>query len=320
MKKKVLVTYKIPSCEFEEISNEYDIIFPEGEKISQEEINKHIETTDAIVSVFGQKLPNEVIDLAPKLKLIANYGVGYDNIDIPYVTKKGITVTNTPDPVTEPTAELAMGLMIAVARKIGSLNNQLRNPGNIETGVMKNLSTTLARKTLGIIGMGAIGKALARRALSFNMKIIYHNRRQLNSEIENNYKAKRVSLEELLNQSDVVSLNTPLTKETKHLIAAPEFKLMKNSAFIINTARGSIIKEGDLINALQNKEIAGAGIDVFENEPNASKHLLAMNNVVITPHVGTATLETREEMSMLVSQIIDKFFNDELINYIVNKQ
>ena len=316
--KKILVSYRIPTCGFDQLGEDYEVVFPENEIISQDEIDEHIATTDAIVSVFGLKLPKETIDRAPRLKLISNFGVGYDNIDIEHASTKGIIVTNTPDPVTEPTAELAMGLMIAVARKIGALNNQLRTKEGVTVGVMKNLSTTLTGKTLGIIGMGAIGQALARRALAFGMKIIYHNRKQLGADIEEKYQAEKVPLEELLKISDVISLNTPLTSETRHLIGKVEFKLMKQSAFIINTARGSVINEPEMITALQDREIAGAGLDVYENEPHIPKELLNMENVVATPHVGTATLETRKEMSLLVSYIIQKFFADKLDNYIVN--
>ncbi len=311
--------HQIPTCGFDELADDFEIIFPKGDKFTEEELEKHIAEIDAIVSIFGHKLTHDIIDKATHLKLIANFGVGYDNIDIPYVTSKGIVVTNTPDPVTEPTAELAMGLMVALSRKIGFLNNQLRKPEGVITGVMKNLSTTLTGKTLGIIGMGAIGQALARRAVAFGMRIIYYNRNKLSQQIEEQYQAARFEFSELLQQADVVSLNCPLTPETHHLIGEKEFKLMKDSAYIINTARGPVINEKELIEALENKEIAGAGLDVYENEPYIPTELLAMNNVVLTPHTGTATLETREEMSRLVSEIIRNFFNGTLNNYIVNR-
>lgn len=309
---------QIPHGGFDTLEDSFEIIFPKGDIMGDEEIEPHIETAHAIVSVFGHPLSNPLIDRAKNLKLIANFGVGYDNIDIDYVSKKGITVTNTPDPVTEPTAELAMGLMVSVARQIGTLNNKLRTPQGVKTGVMKNLSSTLSGKTLGIIGMGAIGQALARRALAFNMHIIYHNRKQLHPDIEDRYKAKQVTLTALLKTADVVSLNTPLTPETKHMIGKAEFKAMKKTAIIINTARGSVINQPELIAALQNKDIAGAGLDVYENEPHIPKELLALDNVVLTPHVGTATLETREEMSRFISEIIDQFFRGTLKKYIVN--
>ncbi|SMO76377.1 glyoxylate reductase [Saccharicrinis carchari] len=309
---------QIPSDGFDSLSDQFQVIIPKGDAMSEKEIEEHIETVDAIVSVFGHALSNQLIDRAKKLKLIANFGVGYDNIDIDYARKKGITVTNTPDPVTEPTAELAMGLMVAAARQIGKMNNQLRSPEGVQTGVMKNLSTTLYGKTLGIIGMGAIGQALARRALAFGMHIVYHNRKQLSPDIEEEYQATKVSLEVLLKSADVVSLNTPLTPETHHLMGAAQFKAMKNTAIVINTARGSVINEPELIAALKNKEIAGAGLDVYENEPHIPKELLAMDNAVLTPHVGTATQETREEMSRFISDIIDQFFLGTLKKYIVN--
>ncbi len=318
MAHKILVTYKIPSCGFDELGEDYEVIFPAQDAISEDEINKHIADTEAIVSVFGIKLCSSIIDKAPNLKIISNFGVGYDNVDIHYARKKGITVTNTPDPVTEPTAELAHGLMLAVARKIGLLNNQLRTATGVKVGVMRNLSTTLTGKTLGIIGLGAIGKATARRALASGMNVIYTKRERLSPEEEAEFKVSYQPLEKLLQLSDVVSLHTPLTSETKHLINTKELALMKNSAFIINTARGPVIEEKALIHALQNDIIAGAGLDVFWNEPQIPQELLELNNTVLTPHVGTATLETREEMSILVSNIIKMYFNHSLKQYIVN--
>jgi len=310
--------HKIPSRGFDELGDDFEVIFPQQDNFTADEFDFLLPDTQAIVSVFGHKLSNDLIDKAPNLKLIANFGVGYDNLDIPYISSKGITVTNTPDPVTEPTAELAMGLMIAVSRHIGKLNNALRSSTKIETGVMKNLSTTLNGKTLGIIGMGAIGQALARRALAFGMRVIYYNRKRLPAEMEERYRTHKVSLGELLENSDVVSLNTPLTPETHHLIKKEELEMMKSSAIIINTARGPVIKQDDLIEALQRGTIAGAGLDVYENEPDIPKTLLELDNTVLTPHTGTATLETRQEMSLLVSSIIKQFFNGELKKYIVN--
>jgi glyoxylate reductase len=318
MKRKILIMHKIPNCGFDKLINSFDIIFPKNDYISEAELNTHLPQTEVIVSVFCIQLNNTIIDKAPYLKLIANFGVGYDNIDVAYASSKGIIVTNTPDPVTEPTAELAMGLMLAVCRNIGFFNNKLRTPDGIKTGVMKNLSTTLTGKTLGIIGMGAIGKALARRALAFNMKIIYHNRNKVDSATEKKYHASWVSLDELLSTSDIISLHTPLTTETHHLINNRNFSLMKKSAFLINTARGNVVNETALIKALETNQIAGAGLDVYENEPLIPKELLNLHNVVLTPHVGTATLETRKEMSMLVSHIILQYNNGLKIDHVVN--
>ncbi len=319
MKIKILVLYKIPSCGFDEMDKDkFDIIFPQENEFSKEELFQHTADTQVLVSVFASKITSDFMDQFPQLKLISNFGVGYDNIDVTHASKRKITVTNTPDPVTEPTAELAMGLMVAVSRKIGFLNNQLRTPNGLETGVMKNLSSTLYNKTLGIIGMGAIGKALARRANAFGMKIIYHNRKPLSAEAESSYSTKWTSKEELLKNADVVSLNVPLNKETYHMIDKYAFDKMKDTAILINTARGSVINQEDLIEALQFKKIAGVGLDVFENEPHIPELLKKMTNTVITPHVGTATIETREDMSRFISMLITKFFEGQLNNCIVN--
>ncbi|WP_282038368.1 NAD(P)-dependent oxidoreductase [Saccharicrinis aurantiacus] len=318
MAHKILVLFSIPNCGFTELGSDYEVIFPKGEIISNEEIEQHIGSTDVIVSVFGNKLENHIIDKAPHLKLIANYGVGYDNVDINYAKEKGIVVTNTPDPVTEPTAELAHALMLAVARQVGLLNSKVRTNEGVTMGVMKNLSTTLTGKTLGIIGLGAIGKATARRAIASGMHVVYNKRTPLNSAEEQELKVSYMDLEDLLQQSDVVSLHTPLNNDTNGMIGDAEFQLMKNTAYIVNTARGPVIDENALINALQNNLIAGAGLDVYWNEPEIPQALLKFDNTVLTPHVGTATLDTREEMSILVSEIIKMFFNKNLKQYIVN--
>ncbi len=320
MKIKVLVLYKIPSCGFNDMDKEkFDIVFPQENEFTEKEIRQHTKDTQVIVSVFASKITPEFMDQFPQLKLISNFGVGYDNIDITHASKRKIIVTNTPDPVTEPTAELTMGLMIAVSRKIGFLNNQIRTPQGLETGVMKNLSSTLYNKTLGIIGMGAIGKALARRAQVFGMQIIYHNRKPLVQEIESKYNAKWCSMDDLLKLADVISLHVPLTKDTHHMINSSAFDKMKNSVFIINTARGPVINQQDLIEALLQGKIAGAGLDVFENEPFIPDELKKLPNTVITPHVGTGTIETRQEMSRFISQLITKFADGQLNECIVNR-
>jgi len=318
MSRKVLFQFKLPMDGFDELPSDYELFVPIEDTFPCDEFLKHLSTADVLVSVFGQKVTKEMMLQAPNLKLIANYGVGYDNIDIACATKLGILVTNTPNPVTEPTAELAMGLMLAVARNIAGFNHNLRVGKVPRWTVLNNLTTTLYGKTLGIIGMGAIGRALARRALSFGMNIIYHNRRRLDEMVEQRYSASYTDFETLLRNADVVSLNVPGSAETHHLIGASEFKIMKPNAILINTARGVVIDEQVLIKALNNKEIAGAGLDVFENEPSIPEELLKMSNVVVTPHVGSATHETRAEMSSLVASIITRFYSGEKSIPIVN--
>ncbi|MBR8535264.1 NAD(P)-binding domain-containing protein [Carboxylicivirga sediminis] len=309
MMKKVLIMLAVPRQEFEEILPDWEIVYPANEDFTHDELVTKVADVDAIVTVYGNKLTNEVIDAAPKLKMIANFGAGYDNIDMAHANAKGIVVTNSPDPVTEPTAELAMGLMIAVARRLGEMNNILKNKQDLKWGVMRNLSTTLVGKQLGIVGMGAIGKALARRAVASGMSVVYHNRKRIDESIEKEFNATYLPFEELLKTSDVVSLNMPLTAETKKMIGAKELALMKSSAYLINTARGPVVDEDALIEALKTDKIAGAGLDVFENEPLIPDAFRDLPNVVLMPHLGTATHETRGEMSKLVALNIHTYFS-----------
>jgi len=306
--KKVLVMLAVPQKEIQEVLIDWTLIYPVNERFNKTELLEKVKDCDAIITVYGNKLDNDVIDAAPKLKLIANFGAGYDNIDVSYASSKGIVITNSPDPVTEPTAELAMGLMIATARRMAEMDRLLRE-SKVTWGVMRNLSTTLVGKRLGIVGMGAIGKALARRAVASGMKVVYHNRKRVDQLTENALGASYLPLDELLQTSDVVSLNMPLTADTKGMIGQRELALMKSTAYLINTARGPVVDQNALIEALQKKIIAGAGLDVYENEPHVPDELLAMDNVVLIPHLGTATHETRGEMSSLVAENIKAFFN-----------
>ena len=258
---------------------------------------------------FQFKVDKEVIDAAKgSVKIIANFGVGYNNIDVKYATKCGIVVTNTPDPVVEPTAEQAFALMLAAARRVAECDRKLRIENGLKWGVLENLGQTLYGKTLGIIGMGRIGQALARRAMACGMNVVYYNRTRLAHELETTYQTRRLKLAELLAISDVISLHTPLTDQTWHLIDRDSLKLMKPTAIIINTARGSVIDESALTEALQNHWIASAGLDVYEDEPNITPALLELDNVVLAPHSGTATVDTRNEMSRFASQNIIRYF------------
>ena len=319
MKRKVVIPVNIPQSGFINGLKDWNIVFPSGKKHDREEFLKEITDADVIVSIFGLKLENEVVEKATNLKMIANYGAGYDNVDVGFCSEKGILVTNCPDPVTEPTAELAFALMLAVARRVVEMNIRLNSPEPLKWGVMRNLSSTLVGKTLGIVGMGAIGKAVARRAAASGMQIIYHNRRRLDEAEEKSYNARWVPFEELLRTSDLVSLNVPLTLETKGMMGEKQFAMMKDSAYLINTARGAVVKEQELIKALQNGVIAGAGLDVFENEPNIPKEFLEMKNVVVMPHLGSATMEAREEMSRVVALNIATAFSGEMPPNIVNQ-
>lgn len=251
---------------------------------------------EVFVSTFDFRVPREMIEAMPNLRLIANFGAGFNNIDLDACRERGIRVTNTPQPVIEPTAELAFALMIDIARRVSEFDRSIRNGTGQPMAVMNNLSHSLYGKTLGIIGMGRIGQSLARRAMASGMKIIYHNRHRLPENIEQLYNAQYVDFQSLLQDSNYVSLNLPYTPEVHHIIGKPELGMMKRTAFLINTARGAHVHEAALIEALKNGIIAGAALDVYEFEPSISSELLALPNVVLSPHTGTGTWEGRIAM------------------------
>ena len=257
-----------------------------------------LEEAEVLVSTFDYRVTREMIESAPSLRLITNFGVGFNNIDLDACRERGIRVTNTPQPVIEPTAELAFALMHDVARRTAEFDRKLRAGRAEAFGVMNNLSHSLYGKTLGIIGMGRIGQALARRAVAAGMTIIYHNRKPLGDEVIRRlgYEVKYVSQEELLQTADFVSLNLPYTPEVKHLIGEKELKMMKPTAYLINTARGAHVCEQALVEALKKGEIAGAAMDVYEHEPQITSELLELDNVVLSPHTGTGTWEGRIAM------------------------
>lgn len=267
-------------------------------RLNEHELYAPLEAAEVLVSTFDKAVTRDMIAAAPNLQLVANFGVGFNNVDIEACRERGIRVTNTPQPVIEPTAELAFALMHDVARRTAEFDRKLR-AGTLEPfGVMNNLSHSLYGKTLGIIGMGRIGQALARRALAAGMTVIYHNRRPLGDEAIRRLgnEVKYVTKDELLKEADFVSLNLPYTPEVKHLIGEEELKMMKQSAYLINTARGAHVREEALVEALKNGEIAGAAMDVYEHEPQIHPELQKLDNVVLSPHTGTGTWEGRIAM------------------------
>lgn len=277
------------------------------EKVGRFLLYAPISEAEVLVSTFDKPVTREMIASMPRLRLVANFGVGYNNIDLEACRERGIRVTNTPQPVIEPTAELAFALMIGIARRTAEFDRQLRAGTAEPFGVMNNLSHSLYGKTLGIVGMGRIGQSLARRALASGMRVVYHNRHRLSEDIEERYEARYVALDELLQTADFVSLNLPYTADVHHLISARELEMMKRTAYLINTARGAHVDEAALVEALRKGEIAGAAMDVFEHEPAITHALLVMDNVLVSPHTGTGTWEGRLDMCENVCENILAF-------------
>ena len=286
-------------------------------RLEQHTLYAPLEEAEVLVSTFDKPVTREMIMSAPHLKLVTNFGVGFNNIDLEACRERGIRVTNTPQPVIEPTAELAFALMHDVARRTAEFDRKLREGKAEPFGVMNNLSHSLYGKTLGIIGMGRIGQALARRAVASGMRIVYHNRKpihmsSLESGFQNPDTINYVSKEELLRTADFVSLNLPYTPEVKHLIGERELQMMKNTAYLINTARGAHVDEEALVLALKAGEIAGAAMDVYEHEPKIHPELLTLDNVVLSPHTGTGTWEGRIAMCENVCDNILAWENNEI--------
>ena len=280
---------------------------PGVESFTYDEVLDVIGDCDALLSMWNFPVDKRLLDAAQKLKIVANFAVGFDNIDVTEATAHRVTVANTPDPVTAPTADIAVGLMIDVMRGITSFD-KLQRKGNYVKGIMKNLGTSLSGKRLGILGLGRIGKAVAKRASAFGMEIVYNNRRRLPAIDEQEYSARYVSLDELFSTSDVVSLNAPLTPETYHIVDGARLAQMKPSAFLINTARGPLVDEKALVEALRSGTIAGAGLDVYEFNDAVTDELLALDNTVLTPHIGTQTLDGRREMAQFAATNIVNYF------------
>ena len=312
--KKILMGHNFIREGFKSLEGKFEVIYPEKKYFTKDEILERITDADVIVPNFTFQTNKEIMDAGRNLKLIANFGVGYNNIDVDYATQKGITVTNTPNSVLEPTAELCFALILATTRRIGFYNNKLHSDERISWGIFENLGLPVYGQTLGIYGMGRIGQAVARRAVASGMKIIYCNRNRLDQSIEEKYNAKFVDFDTLLKESDIVSLNAPATSETYHLMGENEFKKMKESAVLINTARGSLVDEQALIKALRNNEIFAAGLDVFENEPKIPAELKEFENVILTPHVGTQTYAGRIAMEEEVAENILNFFDGRKIS------
>lgn len=308
--KKALITYKLNPEIAKELDGKVEYVLPKEKGFRRKEVLEMIGDFDVLVPNFSFYTDKEIMDRGTNLELIANFGVGFNNIDVEYAQQKGITVTNIPHSVTEPTAEFAFALLLAAGRRVGYYDRKIRTPEGLKWGLYDEPGIPIFGKSLGIIGMGRIGQALARRAIASGMNIVYHNRNRLDKSIEDKYGARYVSLETLLLESDYISLNAPSTEETLRMIGKKELEMMKPNAVFINTARGNMVDEKALAHALKEEQIWAAGLDVFEDEPNVLPELLELDNVVLAPHAATKTLEARDEMGLEVIQNILGFYFD----------
>ena len=309
-KPKVIVTRKLPdNIEtrmrelFDTKLNDSDIPF------SAEKLEEAVKEADILVPTVTDKIDSNIIKYAgSNLKLIASFGTGVDHIDLKSANKSSILVTNTPGVLTEDTADVAMALILSVPRRLLEGDKKLRNSqwkGWAPTGM---LGRRINGKRLGIVGMGRIGQAVARRAKGFNMSIHYHNRNRLHSDIEQTLEATWWSnLQDMIPRMDIISLNCPLTNSTNKIFGKDELNLIQNHAYIVNTSRGEVIDEAILIDVLSKNQIAGAGLDVYENEPDINSKLKSLSNVVLLPHIGSATIEGREQMGEKVIINIQTF-------------
>ena len=298
---KVVVTGKIPAVALERLRAEHTVDAWEDESpISRDELLKRVAGADAIVSLLTEKIDAELLDAAGKqLRSVSNVAVGYNNIDVPACRERNVLVTNTPGVLTDATADIAMALILMSTRRLAEGERVIRAQQPWQWGMFYMLGSSIQGSQLGIVGMGQIGAAVARRARAFGMTIAYTKRSPLDAETAKELNATHMELDELLTTSDVVSLHCPYSPETHHLMNASTIGKMKKSAYLINTARGPVVDEEALATALQQGKIAGAGLDVFEKEPTVHQALIGLDNAVLIPHLGSATVETRTAMANL---------------------
>ncbi|MGD0303275.1 MAG: D-glycerate dehydrogenase [Candidatus Acidiferrales bacterium] len=308
-KPKILVTRTLPAPAEKILNDSLDVDYardPLG--ISRDEMLRRVVDKDGLVCQLNETINEELLAAAPRLKVVATVSVGFNNIDVAACTRRKILATNTPGVLDDTTADFAFALMLAVARRVVEGDKFLRSGEWTGWNVSHYLGSDVWGKTLGILGFGRIGKEVARRASGFKMRVIYNNRRRADVASEREVNATFVNMDTLLRESDFLSIHAPLTPETKHIISKDALAKMKPTAYLINTARGPVVDEAALNDALENKVIAGAGLDVYEREPEVTHGLIPRHNVVLAPHLGSASVETREKMAVLAATNVAEFF------------
>ncbi|HEX3331608.1 MAG TPA: D-glycerate dehydrogenase [Gaiellales bacterium] len=301
---RIVVSRRIPEPALELLHTAGDVwLSPHDRPMTTAELHAAIAGADAVVTLLHDRVDDAFLDAAgPGLRVVANVAVGYDNIDVPACTRRGVIATNTPGVLVDATADIAMALILMSTRRLGEAERIVRQGGTWSWSMFFMLGSGLQGKTLGIVGLGQIGAATARRARAFGMRIAYAGRRRADAGVEAELDATMLDLDELLATADVVSIHTPLSAETRHLIDARRLGLMKPTAHLVNTSRGPVVDEAALAAALRDGTIAGAGLDVFEHEPAIEPALLELENAVLLPHLGSATIETRTAMGVLAAE------------------
>ncbi|QSS99423.1 D-glycerate dehydrogenase [Pontibacillus sp. ALD_SL1] len=309
----IYITRKLPQSVVEPFESNYTIeMWPEEEKpVEREVLLEKAQQADALVTMLSDRIDSEIFEQQTNLKVIANLAVGYDNIDLGAAEDANVIVTNTPDVLTDTTADLTFGLLLSTARRLMEAERYVKNNAWENWAPLLMAGKDVHHKTIGIIGMGRIGEAVAKRATGFEMEILYHNRSR-KVEAEEKLDATYVGFEELLERADFVVCLTPLTEETRGMFNKDAFERMKDSAIFVNASRGALVDEGALYEAIEQNVIAGAGLDVFQNEPISADHpLLGFDQVVATPHIGSASEETRKTMMTLCLENIQRVMNED---------
>lgn len=304
MKKRVFITNQIPASAYQKLFPKYQVTWNKTQ-LTEAQLLARVRPYHALLTTLADPISRKVLERAENLRCVANYAVGYNNIDLSAARERGIRVTNTPEVLTEATADIAWALILACARRIPEGERMVRAGKFKGWSPLMLLGSDLSGKTLGIYGFGRIGKAVAQRGMGWGMKVLYHQRHREGEGAEERFRARYVPFEELLRRSDVLTVHCPLTPETRHRFTLREFKRMKRGAMFINTARGPVHRERDLLVALQSKLISSAGLDVYEFEPRVEKGLLRLKNCTLLPHLGSATIGTRDEMAILAAENID---------------
>ena len=301
---RIVVTGKIPSAGLQVLRKAGldPQAWSQDVAMSRQELLQQVKGAEILVTLLTEKVDGELLDAAgSQLKAVCNVAVGYNNIDVAACKARGVTVTNTPGVLTDATADIALALILMITRRLAEGERVIRAKTSWQWGMHYMLGTGITNRVLGVVGMGAIGIATARRGKACGMSVVYFSRSEIDTKIASELGAKKVSLDELLATSDIVSIHCPSNDSTHHLIGKAQFEKMKKTAFLVNTARGPIVDEQALVDALRNRKIAGAGLDVFEFEPKINAGLLDRDDVVLIPHLGSATTETRDAMAMLAA-------------------